>query len=882
MVLLLLLQLLSWVMMFSSGASSFHQPLLFLTFTRRTTRRRLPVVSSPRASARAFLLNDSESSRRLVSSSSSSSSSSSCSIINSSSSCCCSKAHNNNNDNDNDSRISDDAIINKHDNDNNADATLEEKLERVAHYYRQQQSVHEIQTDFVLRGQAFASTKENKLRVATTTTTTTTSTSTATVAAASALPQEHEQQEQQPLLRFVSPTVKVSGCIANVYLQTVIASSSHSSSSSCSNAEDDDDDDDKSCPSYRVVAVRGTADAMVSQGLLALWSFLCQNVDVQDILNLQPHALAQRIGLQDALSPGRNDGLASMVRTTQQQIQDSLRVFRSNNDNNNKVQEQEPKSSLVGKDLGESNKENPTSTLQDQQQNRQKRVALLLSGGVDSAVALNLLIRQQSPDGTYSRYNVTAFYLKIWLEDEASHLGTCPWQDDYQSCLDIVQHVYDTTGVHVSLQAISLQDAYRQHVISYTVDAARRGRTPNPDIMCNSRIKFGCFYDEIMQNNNNNGKIINDNYGGYFDYIATGHYAQLVNNANNSDSEDDDDDDDDGRTLLLSGQGQQRRPKIKRLLRAPDLIKDQSYFLCTLTQGQLSRVLFPIGHLQKTEVRDLANKWQLPNRHRPDSQGLCFLGKVKFEDFLQIYLGRQPGPILDTKTGLCIGQHAGLWFHTVGQRRGIGKVLNPVATSQGPWYVVAKDVERNIVYCSNEYNNHRDAFTSPRSQFTVENIHWIAGHAPSLSLRYQHHQDPTDSNFDKYDGNDVAPTTTTINRPTTIYLTMKIRHGPRLVHGSLTLTSRKTATDDEVDASMQNDNASDSDNNECGIVRLDEKDGGLAPGQYVAFYQDEECLGGGVISENHWDTFLRDFEEKQQQAQQHRLSSSVSVSAAAA
>ena len=113
--------------------------------------------------------------------------------------------------------------------------------------------------------------------------------------------------------------------------------------------------------------------------------------------------------------------------------------------------------------------------------------------------------------------------------------------------------------------------------------------------------------------------------------------------------------------------------------------------------------MFPIGHLQKSRVRELAEEFELPNRHRPDSQGLCFLGKVKFEDFLRVYLGDEPGPIVDAATGENLGTHRGLWFHTVGQRKGIGKVLNPLATSRGPWYVVAKDPERKIVYCSNRY-----------------------------------------------------------------------------------------------------------------------------------------------------------------------------------
>jgi tRNA-specific 2-thiouridylase len=256
-------------------------------------------------------------------------------------------------------------------------------------------------------------------------------------------------------------------------------------------------------------------------------------------------------------------------------------------------------------------------------------VAMLLSGGVDSSVALNLLHSQG--------YSVTAFYLKIWLEDELAHLGQCPWEDDYDMCIQVCNQA------GVPLESISLQQEYKETVISYTVAAAQRGRTPNPDIMCNSRVKFGCFYDAIE--------------GRGFDYVASGHYAQLIADDNGA----------------------------KQLLRAPDAVKDQSYFLCALKQEQLQRVLFPIGHLEKHEVRQLAQDYDLPNKNRPDSQGLCFLGKVKFDEFLAAYLGESPGDIIDARTGGKIGRHNGVWYHTVGQRKGIGKVLDPKATAKGPW-----------------------------------------------------------------------------------------------------------------------------------------------------------------------------------------------------
>jgi tRNA (5-methylaminomethyl-2-thiouridylate)-methyltransferase len=354
--------------------------------------------------------------------------------------------------------------------------------------------------------------------------------------------------------------------------------------------------------------------------------------------------------------------------------------------------------------------------------------------------------------------------LKIWLEDELAHLGQCPWEEDYNICREVCEQA------QIPLETISLQQEYRDRVISYTIQEAQRGRTPNPDIFCNSRIKFGCFYDAIACRN--------------FDFVASGHYARLE--AANLDE--------------LEGK------KVK-LFRAPDPIKDQSYFLCALSQEQLKRVIFPLGDLEKSQVRELAEKFQLPNRHRADSQGLCFLGKVKFEEFLAAYLGERPGDIIDAATGEILGTHRGVWYHTAGQRKGVGKVLNPLATSRGPWYVVAKDPDNDIVFCSNQYDE--EIFVAARSEVHVEEIRWIAGVPPD-------HLNKTGS----------------AGR-----FSMKIRHGPKLVNGTLTIT----------------DPAGD-----AGIVKLDQKDGGLAPGQFVVFYNGEECLGGGVISERHWARFLLD------------------------
>lgn len=266
------------------------------------------------------------------------------------------------------------------------------------------------------------------------------------------------------------------------------------------------------------------------------------------------------------------------------------------------------------------------------------KVAVLVSGGVDSSVALALLQQQG--------YDVTAFYLKIWLEEEMSFLGECPWMED----LNYVQAVCQQLSV--PLEIVSLQKEYHERVVAYAINEVKQGRTPNPDIFCNSMVKFGAFYEQI---------------GHTYDAIATGHYAD---------------------TLKID--------TTVFLQLTPDGIKDQTYFLARLTQDQLQKVMFPIGRYTKKEVRELAHTFNLPNKERKDSQGLCFLGKIKYRDFIKEHVGTKKGPLVVYETGEKKGEHDGFWFYTVGQRQGIG-------LSHGPWYVVSKDIPTNTVFISNTY-----------------------------------------------------------------------------------------------------------------------------------------------------------------------------------
>lgn len=301
-----------------------------------------------------------------------------------------------------------------------------------------------------------------------------------------------------------------------------------------------------------------------------------------------------------------------------------------------------------------------------------KKIAVLVSGGVDSSVVLALL-KQQGHD-------VTAFYLKIWLEDELSYLGSCPWEQD----LEFVRGVCDQ--LNVPLQIISMQQTYHDRVVSYMISEIRAGRTPNPDVLCNQYVKFGAFYDAIDDS---------------FEYVATGHYAQIEHTKN-----------------------------ISILKKGADPVKDQTYFLANLSQQQLKRALFPIGHLPKSQVRELAHQFGLPTAVRKDSQGICFLGKFNFADFVKAHLGCWQGDIVEFETGKVMGKHDGFWFYTIGQRQGIG-------LSGGPWYVVSKDPVKNIVYISNHY----DDVDMHKSGMMVSSFNWnqdVSSAKIDLDVRFRH------------------------------------------------------------------------------------------------------------------------------------------------
>jgi tRNA-specific 2-thiouridylase len=297
---------------------------------------------------------------------------------------------------------------------------------------------------------------------------------------------------------------------------------------------------------------------------------------------------------------------------------------------------------------------------------------VLLSGGVDSAVALALLCQRQPRPRA-------AIYLKIWLEDEVAYLGDCPWEADLGHARAVCRQLA------VPLEVVPLQTEYREQVVEAALAELRHGRTPTPDVWCNRRIKFGALTRHL---------------GGTSTAIATGHYARVEPWA--------------GRV---------------RLGRGVDPVKDQTYFLSRLTQDQLRQARFPVGHLLKEEVRELAARLGLSNHDRPDSQGICFLGKVPYREFVRFHLGERPGPIRQAGSDRLLGQHRGHWFHTIGQRFGLG-------LGGGPWFIVRKDPEANVLWVSHQHGSTPVA----RHEFHIDAVHWIDGPpaGAALQVRLRH------------------------------------------------------------------------------------------------------------------------------------------------
>lgn len=263
------------------------------------------------------------------------------------------------------------------------------------------------------------------------------------------------------------------------------------------------------------------------------------------------------------------------------------------------------------------------------------KIAALISGGVDSAVAVYRLLEQG--------HDLHLFYIRIGMDNDQ---GDCSAEEDIEMCR------YIASKFNLPFEVVSLHQEYWDNVMEYALRTVKEGLTPNPDIMCNKIIKFGFFEQR---------------WGHEFDMTATGHYA-TTKNIN-------------GKVWLAT---------------AADPVKDQTDFLARISYEQLRHLMFPIGDLPKYRVREIAIETRMPNAYRKDSQGICFLGKINYNDFIRRHLGEARGPIIEIETGRKLGEHNGYWFHTIGQRKGLG-------LSGGPWYVVKKNVHDNVIYVSNGY-----------------------------------------------------------------------------------------------------------------------------------------------------------------------------------
>ncbi|WP_339770894.1 tRNA 2-thiouridine(34) synthase MnmA [uncultured Paraglaciecola sp.] len=358
--------------------------------------------------------------------------------------------------------------------------------------------------------------------------------------------------------------------------------------------------------------------------------------------------------------------------------------------------------------------------------NNQKKVIVGMSGGVDSSVSAYILLQQG--------YQVEGLFMKNWEEDDNDEY--CAAADDLRDA----QAVADKLGIE--LHQINFAAEYWDNVFEYFLDEYKSGRTPNPDIMCNKEIKFKAFLEFAAEELE-------------ADYIATGHYV---------------------RRREVEGHWQ--------MLRGMDDNKDQSYFLYTLGEQHVAQTLFPIGDIEKPHVREIAQEQGLITHDKKDSTGICFIGERKFTDFLSQYLPAQPG-VIETPEGQEIGQHQGLMYHTLGQRKGL-MIGGLKEFGEEPWYVVDKDMQRNVLIVG-QGANHPRLYSNG---LVANQLHWVDRKGPlsalkcSVKTRYRQHDIPCT----------VAPK----------------------ADGSVT-------------------------------VIFDEPQKAVTPGQSAVFYADEVCLGGGII-----------------------------------
>ena len=387
------------------------------------------------------------------------------------------------------------------------------------------------------------------------------------------------------------------------------------------------------------------------------------------------------------------------------------------------------------------------------------RVVVGLSGGVDSSVAAYLLKVQG--------YDVIGMFMKNWHDDSVTISKECPWLDDSNDAMIVAQHL------GIPFQTIDLSSEYKTRIVDYMFAEYERGRTPNPDVLCNREIKFDIFLNTALK------------LGA--DYVATGHYARKA-------------------TTLVNGK------ETYRLLAGKDPNKDQSYFLCQLTQQQLSKALFPVGELLKPEVRDIARKANLATAEKKDSQGLCFVGKVHLPEFLQQQLQPKKGKVIEIPAdspafangfrndeleritapyalhpglGAMVGDHSGAHFYTIGQRRGLN-----IGGFEKPLFVIGTDTKQNIIYTGMGEDHpglYRRGLFIPKAD-----AHWIREDLRLDAGSQQRYQ-------------------------------ARIRYRQPLEDCTLHMKEEGL------------------------YIIFDRPQRGVTPGQFAAWYDGDECLGSGVI-----------------------------------
>jgi len=373
--------------------------------------------------------------------------------------------------------------------------------------------------------------------------------------------------------------------------------------------------------------------------------------------------------------------------------------------------------------------------------NKKNKVYVGMSGGVDSSLSAALLKEQG--------FDVVGVFIKVWHPD----FLPCDWKEERRDAMRVAAHL------DIPFKTYDFEKEYKKEVVDYMIEEYKRGRTPNPDVMCNRYVKFGAFLD----------KAIEEGAG----YVATGHYARISS-----------------RDEILGASSFKPQAESYRLLKGVDNNKDQSYFLWTLKQEQLKHILFPIGHLEKSQVRKEAEKRGIPVAQKKDSQGICFVGKIDMKDFLKEYIEEKKGDVLNNQCEV-IGYHDGAFFYTLGERRGF--TITKKTPNDKPYYVVGKNIDKNTITVSNEVL--KEGLESTKREVEIGNVSWVSGE-PKEGERYQ----------------------------------ARMRYRQNLRNCKIKYINSNSR---ELERRV--------------VLIFDELQENVTPGQSLVLYDGEECLGGGII-----------------------------------